>query len=549
MRLDDDRYLLSSEQTDIFATSVREMECFSPESHRELTADLSPSHGLPLRLGLVRHEASADVLLCGHAGIVAPDSVAHLMEDLCRIYEQMESGKKISLPRTDKTYAEAASMLQTSGARDNHQTEGVLKLQQKSIIPMEACLITPELVARVVQSASSAIAAAGCRSFVVLAEPRIFMPELAGVAGVFSSLQLHPAKVKSGDLGSEINSIKSGLAPSSSNKTEPDKLSSARVLVNLEYLVKSPWLGGDIWKPQGFVIHPPAHPCRYEVEILIVTRPEGIQVQVLHQETPGSDELASQIGPKFVAEMFSMIQYSRKVNEAEQFWSAEFGPPLPQRKLISNNFTRHVDRLSIVNCDLDGCVASIIEDADPDHVSLLAAYVMILARTTGQNFVDVAVKVPGSKSQLLPVRFTVNDGATFTQFRQVVREALAAALKHGQYSSAVLDRFTTPETVRYGFLLVSEDDWHADAREYVLETGMELALVLNERSQRILSLIHAESLGTDQPISISNCLSTLLRHLERNEDLDLEELFLAPEISTAIEAMIQTPELEENFHF
>jgi hypothetical protein len=549
MRLDDDRYVLSSEQTDIFATAVREMQSFSEESYRELISDLSPSHGLALRLGLLRHEASTDVLLCGHPGIVDPDSMAHLMEDLCRIYEQMESGKKISLPRTDRTYSDAASMLQTSGAHYNHPAEGILKLKQKSTIPMEASLITPELVARVVQSASSAIAAAGCTSFAVLAGPRIFVPELAGVTGVLSSLQLHRAKfTELEDLEPEIESIRSGLALSRSNKTDQDEVPSARVLVNLEYLVKSPWPGGDIWKPQGFVIHPSVYPYRYEVEILIVARPEGIQVQVLHQEMPGSEELAGRIGTEFVAQMCSMIQYSRKVNEAEQFWSAEFGPPLPERQPVTTDFAGHMDHLSTISCDLDGCGAGIMESGAPDHVSLLAVYAMVLARATGQNFVDVAVKTPGSKQQLLPVRFTVEDGVTFTRFRQVVQETLAEALKHGQYSRAVLKRFTTPEIVRYGFLIISEDGWHTDACEYILESSLALVLVLNEQS-RETCLIHTESFGTDKSVSISNWLSTLLRTLERNENADLEDLFLAPEISTAIEVMIQTPELEENFHF
>jgi radical SAM superfamily enzyme YgiQ (UPF0313 family) len=549
MRLDDDRYVLSSEQTDIVATAVREMQSLSEESYRELIADLSPSHGLSLRLGLLRHEASTDVLLCGHPGIFDPASMAYLMEDLCRIYEQMESGKKISLPRSDRTYSDAASMLPTSDARYNQPAEGILKLKHKSTIPMEASLITPELMARVVQSASSAIAAAGCTSFAVLAEPRIFVRELAGVTGVLSSLQLHRAKLTQlEDLEPEIESIKSELALSRGNNTDPDELSSAPVLINLEYLVKSPWLGEDIWKPQGFVIHPSVHPCRYEVEILIVARPEGIQVQVLHQEMPGSEELAGRIGTEFAAQMCSMIQCSRKVNEAEQFWSAEFGPPLPERKPVTTDFADHIGNLSIISCDLDGCGAGIMESGAPDHVSLLAVYAMVLARATGQNFVDVAVKMPGSKQQLLPVRFVVEDGVTFAQFRQVVQETLARTLKHGQYSRAVLNRFTTPEIVRYGFLIVSEDGWHTDACEHVLESSLALALVLNEQSRETY-LIHTESFGTDKSVSIRNWLSTLLRTLERNENADLEDLFLAPEISTAIEVTIQTPELEENFHF
>jgi hypothetical protein len=279
-----------------------------------------------------------------------------------------------------------------------------------------------------------------------------------------------------------------------------------------------------------------------------VARPEGIQVQVLHQEMPGSEELAGRIGTEFAAQMCSMIQCSRKVNEAEQFWSAEFGPPLPERKPVTTDFADHIGNLSIISCDLDGCGAGIMESGAPDHVSLLAVYAMVLARATGQNFVDVAVKMPGSKQQLLPVRFVVEDGVTFAQFRQVVQETLARTLKHGQYSRAVLNRFTTPEIVRYGFLIVSEDGWHTDACEHVLESSLALALVLNEQSRETY-LIHTESFGTDKSVSIRNWLSTLLRTLERNENADLEDLFLAPEISTAIEVTIQTPELEENFHF
>ena len=374
----------------------------------------------------------------------------------------------------------------------------------------------------------------------------VHAPELAGVTGALSRLCLCAVESNSSaDLHERTEAVKRELEARLANDAGSSNLPMARVLVNLEYLVKTAWLGGDTWKPQGFVLNPAAHPSRFDVEIVAVATPEGIQIQVLHQNTPGAEELAGKIGSRCVADLSEIIQYVRQVREAEQFWCAEFGPPLPQPAQISEDPTRYSEDLPVIDCEFENFGSSSV--AASDYVSVLTAYVIVLARAAGQNFVDVAVKT--SASQLLPLRLTIQNHVTFKQFRAIVEEALSLARRHGQYSRAVLRRFTTPEVVRYGLLAISEQDRGSDVRACIRENGLQLALVLNPGGQPGLHLIHKESFGAEYAASLSSWLSTLLRHIARNEDTQLEELLLAPEISDAIEIMTQTPELEENFHF
>lgn len=552
MRLDAGRYVSATHNDEVFTASVRDLDCLSEQSCRNLSADMTPDKGLPLRLGVLGSEGSTDLLLCGHRGIIDPASLACLTEDLFRIYEQLANGKKVSFPKTGKSYSEAASMLPASSGsqRIPQETASVLRLEHPSSVLVEHSLITPTLLAGIIQSASSAVAAAGLSSFAVLVDPRAFEPELTGVIGALSRLSLCASDKHSANLDEWTETTKSELKRHLTCETGSGNFSPVRVLINLEFLLKTPWLGGDTWKPQGFVLGPAAHPSRFDVELLTVAVPEGIQIQVLHQDNPGSYELARQIASRFIAEMSSMVEYRRQVREAERFWCAEFGPPYQEiKKLPDSVSVEAMEVLSAVDCGFGDLAPSPAESVASDFVSLLAACVIVLARSVGQNFVDIAVKHPSSSSQLLPLRLTVQNQAKFEQFRASVQESLELALKHGQYSKAVLRRFTTPEVVRFGFIVTSEQDRASDVRTSILENGLEAAWVLDSGRQPGLRLIYKTSFGAEYAASLSSWLNTLLRNIAENENAQLEDLLLAPGISDAIAVETQAPELEESFQF
>jgi radical SAM superfamily enzyme YgiQ (UPF0313 family) len=551
MDLDGNRYVPQTDKGVLLADQVVDLDDVSESTLRQLTSDMVPEQRLSLRLGVVHREQETELLLCGHRGMVDPASIVVLIEDLFRIYEQSAHGQKISVPSAAKTYADAATILPAVAHRITPNEAGdSLQLQQETAVRVETSLIDMELQAALVRAASCAVQAAGLTRLAVLVDPRTLKRELANTVGPLTQLSWLPTSSRKAEaLFDQVAASKIALAESTESGAGLSDFSHARVLINLEYFARKAWLGGDTWKSQGFLVPSSVHPRRFEVELLIVPTASGIDVQVLHEPTPAGKETAARVGSAFVSEIEPMIEHCRSAREAEQFWRTQFGPPFSNvRKAEIDSSGKPAQTLSTADCELRKAMPHILKDGNPDYARLLAAYVIVLARATGTSFIDIAVDFTQSPEPL-PLRLSIHDAASFRQFREMIEEKSAVTLKHSRHSRDVLRRFTTPDVIRFGLILASEQSPELDVGARILAQGLELALVVDVRKPRPIRLMYMRATEYEWVSSLNDWLDAILSQVSENEEVTLDDLRIAPELNAAVVQSTQVPELEESFQF
>jgi radical SAM superfamily enzyme YgiQ (UPF0313 family) len=315
----------------------------------ELSSEMRPEPSGSLRAALLHDGRESELLLLMHGGVCDGRSAALLLEGLFRIYEQMSNAKPLSLPPVAQSYADFMRQLEEKGDAPAifAQTHDRARADDGGPEPLsETVTLEEHLAARVFGQAvhrfglrpSEALAHALLRSLAEAVEG-----ERAAVDLTFDYRNLFRETEQTVGPLTRVCALPADLlnprAVSSSLRKAQQRLreateaglkggvarrdAAARVLLNFDYLIDEPWLGGDLWQPEGFVVQRFGLDPSYALEIVPLRTREGIRTHLSYRDTSEAKRLAQAVVAKLSQQLRGVLDFCERYVAAKDSWAEE----------------------------------------------------------------------------------------------------------------------------------------------------------------------------------------------------------------------------------
>ena len=471
-RLTGGRYVFVSEEEGLrsdavlsvflYDGAIEERENFNRQIIKELSAQLAAEKNGSIRIALVYEGAACELFFMAHRAIVDARGLVLLCEDLFRIYEQLLHHKAISL-RPSRPYS---SVISEPEAADTFYAEQSPAGMNKSEATLRAeagkngafrVLFDPDHTERVLDAKSGAfelkpaetMAAALLQTLVqeqstehfeidVRTDYRNRDGKLSQTVGALTNTYELPVEnIQRDDLFSRVKFVRRTLR--NLDLQTPDVIGK-RVLLNLEYCIESPWLGGIDWTPEGFV-EDERLATGYDLELKPIVFGDGIQVWFKHRDQPELIRLAEALAKDVAAITEEMLKLRHRYIEMQKFWRKEFGRDASQSNLEIDIAAGDATSVSgFERKPLAGeyqMAARQIADECNTSVSvvMLAAFSVLLSRLNGRE--DVVVVYAGNAenhSEVVPLRLAPSWQRNFKEFVTSVEIKKTKALENGAYA-------------------------------------------------------------------------------------------------------------------
>jgi radical SAM superfamily enzyme YgiQ (UPF0313 family) len=261
---------------------------------KKAAAELRPRRGASVRVVLVaKEDETSDLIFVAHRAVADGRSVVLLVEDLFRIYEQLSEEREISLRPAARPYSEAMKVI--AGGGDAAERPAPERTAAGTGAPLGSRSVTlgTDLLSAasgrhglkpfdVVCGALLAALARACGGEAPAADAvcdrRHFDEELKDTVGPLTARYQLPAGLYGNEkLPEVIRRVRGGLEEGVLANRQ-SSASRCDVLIDLEYVLDPPWLGGDAWVPKGFAVNGNNEHGGAALEIVPVRTGEGVEV-------------------------------------------------------------------------------------------------------------------------------------------------------------------------------------------------------------------------------------------------------------------------------
>lgn len=320
-----------------------------PEAIDKVSATMRPEQGSSIRAVLFDDGTdSSGVFLLLHKSIGDGKSVTLLFEALFRVYEQLSKGRAVSLRSIRKSYVDfmceldAKKLLPTLSA-NGHASENGAKTQSESVS------IDRDLVTRMCGTALSSfglksrevLLVALLRSLTQLQKKpaidvtidyRTVFSDIEETVGALTRICQLPdnltdvrtlassslRKIQQRLREVAIDSLRAETSPGGSGD-----LMQQRLLLNFEYFIEVPWLGGDQWQPEGFFVSTTGLGAGYDLQIIPVQTGDELLIRLVYKDQPAAQQLAEVVRSGFTPQIKAIVEYCESYVRAKESWSAE----------------------------------------------------------------------------------------------------------------------------------------------------------------------------------------------------------------------------------
>ena len=449
----------------------------------ELATAMRPEPGSSIRLALInRSNDSSDLLLLVHRAIADGRSVTLLFEDLFRIYEQLSHDKEISLRPVQKGYLDfldepatansldgdprpdqesnGANSRNLSEESDESETEGqrvksvVVSLDHtvaKRIFSktLDEYGATPlEVIVTALLKTLSGRAEDLCVDLAV--DHRAIETGLEHTVGALTHIFRVPSELvrnvpDARQLWRALTSL--GVPELQRSQSEgdaaPKMKKKTRVLLNLEYFTDEPWLGGDEWRPEGFVVEEKRLGKTYGLEIAPLLLKTGVEISLKYRDEGGFGEVFESLPVRFVEELHALLDECQRYVAAKEFWLNEFRREAPTSniEIESDGPVATDEAWASSHCEIERAVLERLRlkfDVGISHV-MLAAYSLLLSRLNGrEDVVIVASLGDGEGAHVVPLRLYPFWDQSFAEFLQRIERKIPLTFLHGPYAFGIL---------------------------------------------------------------------------------------------------------------
>jgi len=469
--------------------SPAEIDALIGQVVEKLAGEMRCERGASIRAALLNIDKDSNkLLLLSHRAIVDQRGLVLIFEDLYRIYEQLSNGQKVALRPVRKTYMEfikeaaaargaefgdpsfggevtpdsgasavsGANRGEEAGPRKTGAFSVVLDKQLKRQLLSwriaEFGLAPAEAFAGALLRAFAKTGKSDSVSICVKSDYRFVDETLMRTAGAMTRTYTLPSDfAEKRELLSNVKKLRGILRdiplhalPKDSPQFSKSSNTDRRLRLNLEYLTAEPWLGGDEWLPEGFMITGKNRVTgNYSIEIIPVLLSDGVEILIEHEETPEALALVDALAADLVPELESVLRYCEGYVEAEEFWVREFAKAATQTKLeIESDGRKETDRgRASWPCKVERSVmdrALLNVEADESQL-LLAAYGVLASRLNGcEDLALLCALDRDGMSEVFPLRLNPAWTSSFKLFVEQVKVKLRQAAALGQYAFDIL---------------------------------------------------------------------------------------------------------------
>ena len=404
---------------------------------------IEPRAGLSFRVLAVCGKEKSELFLLAHRAIVDGPGLALLCEDLFRAYQQLLNKREVSLCPVDKTYSQfmqelvqqQAEPFSTNGHRMSHS----VAVESQTITFDKQLLnrLHPEALTGSGLTPVEVMTMSVLRSLsdtdhrlAITADYRSQDPLLERTAGVLTrSYELPPVTVDTGDVFTAAAWLRDSLKQSLA-RTE-----SKGVLLNLEYFISEPWMGGDQWTPRGFLN--PAGKVNADLELIPLISHGDLTITLKHRNSANMDRVVASLKERLPVEIDAVLNDCGRYTAAKKFWLSEYEKSIPKANIdVVEEFSADEGwatmPIRIERTDVSGLDA---------NAALLSSLAVVLTRLNGR---DEAVVLTSIAENVFPLKLKGAWDSTFSSFARNVDDKLSQSLRNGTYALKVLSNYWTP---------------------------------------------------------------------------------------------------------
>jgi Condensation domain len=478
---------------DCTGKSLAEIEAVTGLIIEDLAGEMKCERGATIRAALLNLDKDSDrLLLLLHRAITDSRGLVLILEDLYRIYEQLSNGRKVALRPVGRTYMEftkgAATAKRTAVAdplSDNRflrgLSEAVVSLPNgKDVVDqgksgtfgltlgnnlrrrlfswrLAEFGVTPAaaLAGALLRGLAKVGRGSSVRLWVksdyrftdealkltpgALTQTYMLPIDFVEELGLFSDVKKLKGILRDIPLSGESQGLPQLEAPSSRNS-----IVEHRFRLNLEYLTDDPWLGGDEWLGEGFVVTEKGRLAgNYSIEIIPFILSDGIEISISYIESPGVRALVDELAATLVPELEIILCYCEGYVEAKEFWVGEFGKATMQMKIEIEDDERQIAErgYASLKCQVEKSVvnkALLNVETDESHL-LLVAYSALISRLNGdEDLILLCAFDKDGVNTVFPLRLRAEWASSFKHFIGQVQDKLRSAIALGQFAFDIL---------------------------------------------------------------------------------------------------------------
>jgi radical SAM superfamily enzyme YgiQ (UPF0313 family) len=486
---------------------------------------------VPIKLALVQKpNPPHELFLLASRFLLDGRSLTLLMEDLFRIYEQLANEKEISLLPVGITYPEFV--------REEKRVP-VVKTGPHSMVQVESIVLPfdSELSRRLFATTLDRCDFRPAEVF-VLALQRVFAEDglVFDIDDDYRNVDDRLTRTV-GPLTyrREVYSGSDGVADTN----------AVRFLLNFEYLVPEPWLGGDEWVPQGFETFPQQTSGSSSVQLMPVCTRRGLEVHLQYTEL----ELVQTVTDLLLAEVSAILDHCEHYVAAERFWLNEFDRITPRSPLIPHGLdiseTENPWETAALVIERESLDHLRVECSSDSSVIMLAAYGLLLSRLNGvDDLVLMMAHTDGVQTIVVPIRLRPLGHLSFRNFTAELNKNIEQILRYGTDAFEILTKAGK----------LSENSTHFDFGIQI-STEHKQTLANHELAGRDLKLVLSVSSATDETTiecaylrthferqsmeAFLDCLSQILEAARSNVEVSLAEINLNHDSTKLPPAILQ----------
>jgi hypothetical protein len=566
--------LATARQLTSFRTAVWDGNGSNLDLIRDLAAELKPEPGNSIRIVLVNNQdKTADLYVMAHRAIADAKSLTLMVENLYRTYEQLSNNREpVSYP-LQKTYRDFVSDRNLPGVTEHGPDFAEMAPSDSHPDRNEVCSIVVPLNARLSKrllSKSSiasgllseeAIVTASLRTLErdpggtemrvdIIVDQRLHDAELADTPGPLTRLHHLPQfSAGAATLNQSAARVKTAIDGFWNTDLVPaqiNDLASLDVLINLEYFHEQPWLGGDLWVPQGFLSYETGPREGYDLEFAAIVRGDSVELCVKHISTEKMRVLVDRLGRTLESEIEAVVDYMERRAEASHFWLEVFrkAPPKFNIELPTDVNPNSDEDWSVRPWLFPKSSLFAIRSRSGLNLStlLLSAFSLLLSRLSGhEDVVIVTLTDEDQASHFVPVRLKADWELGFSQYARQVQRKISRSHENGELALEVLssdlsgDRDNSgPLVFDVGFLFNtdrSRTNSHLDGlrQSYPGLTGnLSLAFEATQTDETYdVQLVYRPNRLRGQAVEeMLVCLNRIIVEVETNPEVQLGEIDL-----------------------
>lgn len=546
---------------------------FDPERGRSITESMAQeladhiggNGSTPLRLGVLATPEEEKLLLVADRRFVDARSIKLLAEDLGRVYEQLASGRKPYLRLAEKTYSDYAAGL---GANAKPTVTATLPAAESASLNLSLSAYSTGLsplpdegrnaVTRFLTASLRALAQIDIRDIAVFVDSRTFDRSLAPLVGPVARIIPWGDLQVTGDAAADCEQVTARLESLCLNPRpiSGDKDRVYQVLINLECLMDTAWMGTEEWKSNGFFIESRRLPRTAGLQIVPLWTPEGPVVRVEYRREAVAETAAHKLVELLKEQVASVVGETDSMLRAQLFWTEELGS---LRRFDGDAQTGHEavpEAFEVIEIDLSGVTSGTDVPADTAYLrsALVAAHDLLLAK----------LEIPAAPQLLMlhqdkrelhpvPIRLLRTGNPDCQQFIQTARQKIAAAAEHSKCSRSIYRRTPVPGAVRHGCVLredgLTRIDDLLNQNTPWLRPLITVLDVWQENAARARLFYRPGAVSREAIERLSESLPATLRRLLQQPQIRISDVIWDNNELAAFDTVTAVPELSHEFQF